>query len=192
MSNIPTVTPEDSENKLPEDSSSIQPKIGKHEAAAREIANKILSGEIDIPDWLKEINDELPDNNSNPSKQNNMSKIIKPLVLAICISVIAFIISDKFIGPTYSYYKKELSKETKDGLIITYTYWIKITQDDYYGIKEGNENMEKERISRKKYGYYALTLTETKRVKLFNYKALIISLAVAVGSFTLMFKTNNR
>ena len=118
-----------------------------------------------------------------------MKKLIKPLVLAICISVIAFIISDKFIGASYSYHSKRVTGERRNDSIYRTTHWDIITQDAYYDIKDRNEKIDSRRISKNaSIDNYEYRLAEIKRVKLFNSNALLISIAVAIVSFTLMYK----
>ena len=97
-----------------------------------------------------------------------MRRLIKPIVLAICLSIIAFILMEK-IKPEYTYYAHKFmdGNPTKDGYYTTVDKWEEVTQEEYTKIGGGK--------TKKKY-----TLP------------IIFSIAVAVASFTLLYKQKSK
>jgi hypothetical protein len=91
-----------------------------------------------------------------------MNKLIKPLAMALSIGVIAFILMDK-IKPEYKYYE-------------SYYGLKEITQESYEGYRDNNRGSYSDRIKKK--NVYTIPL--------------IFSIAVAVASFTFLYKTEKK
>ena len=123
-----------------------------------------------------------------------MSTFIKPIITCICFSIIAFILLDKFGGSEYFYYEKKYKNEILNGVNYRIGYWEKTSIDHYYANKEKNkkttEELDYKRKNRKH--FHSEEIIEILRAKQFNYKALIFSIAIAIGTFTLMYKQTKK
>ena len=128
-----------------------------------------------------------------------MSKFIKLSILAICLSVIVFILLEKFSRTEYAYFEKKYKKEVVDGKTITTTYYKVLTQEEYNILKEKKKlyydvlSEENRHLNEyEKINNINNYLDSFEKIKKFNSKALIFSIAVGIGFFTLMYKQNKK
>lgn len=100
-----------------------------------------------------------------------MNKLVKPVTIALSIAVIAFILLDK-IKPDYKYYEHGYKYSQKDGVNYQTGKWIEITQEKYEIYKDPKKKNSSKDVKKK--NVYTIPL--------------IFSIAVAVASFTFLYK----